>query len=169
MNFDRAFVVAHYLAMVAALAAVVLLTSACGKTQDSVPKATPQLPSGPGTLAVQLNDAWNQAFPSESAQLSDARYFNPPAEVFVVQGAALCWDGVNFNPCNGSSKALHARIHVGAAQCEYIANDNSQLVLSLLGCSGLPIDGLLPAGTTITLENYDAPGQLLEAHFNLTQ
>lgn len=149
------------------LGVIISLLTGCGGAAKSVPKTL--LPSSSGPISVQLNDAWNQTFPSESAQTSDARYFTPPSAVFVVQGAAQCWNGSAFFNCTGSEKALRARITFGADVCEYQANDTNQTALSLVSCGALPIAPVqIPAGTVITLDNYDAPGQLLEVSFTLT-
>lgn len=149
------------------LGILISLLTGCGCGAKSVPKQV--LPSSPGPISVQLNDAWNQSFPSESVQTSDARYFNPPSAVNVVQGVAQCWDGSAFFNCTGPEKALRARITFGAEVCEYQANNTNDTQLLLVSCGALPIAPVqLPAGTVITLDNYDAPGQLLEVSFTLT-
>lgn len=112
-------------------------------------------------IAVQLNDAWNQEFPSEAVEILDARYFTPPSVVQVVNGT---YAG------NNPGQYLHARILVNNEQCEYQATSITATQLELQFCSGgIVANTLLPAGSFIELNNFDAPGLLLEVHFNLVR
>lgn len=134
-----------------------LILSACGSGGGtSMPKTVGG--SAP-VIQVQLNDLWNQVFSSESVRLSDLRYFSPPSVVHAVGGAYA-----GGNP----SQYLHARLKIDAWVCEYQANNVSSNALVLQSCAGGIVNNTqLPAGTIIELENYDAPGILLEVHFEL--
>lgn len=121
---------------------------------------------GPGSapvIVVSLNDAFTLVSPngSEKVQLTDSRYFTPPTSVTVVQGAYA-----GSNP----GQYLHARLYVGSEQCEYQNTGINDPVLTLMFCSGgVGANTYLPAGTVIELQNYDAPGYLLQADFNLVK
>jgi hypothetical protein len=133
----------------------------CGSAGQSSPKQLAGGPTSSPVIAVQLNDMWNQVFPSESVELTDARYFTPPSAITAVGGS---YGGSN------PGQYLHARIVIGSEQCEYQANGINETVFSLQFCSGgVGSNTYLPAGTQIELVNYDAPGILIEAHFNLTR
>ena len=143
-----------------------LCFTGCGARTQSVPKT----PVTEGPVAAQLNDTWNESFPSEAVKLSDTRYFKPPSAVQVVQGSAQCWNGSAFYTCTGPEKTLRARIVIGAlGVCEYRAADTTMTTLALQDCGGIASDNetQLPQGTVIELQNYDAPGQLLEVQFFL--
>ena len=140
----------------------------CGakKTQPVVVNI-PQ--NSPDPVLVQLDDAWKQVFPSESVRLGNAAKFQAPSAVYVVSGEAQCWDGSSFYPCNGADKILRARLHIGDELCEYQADNSADVVLSLRDCSqDYSQPTMLEKDTVIELENYDAPGQLLEVKFFLT-
>lgn len=140
----------------------------CGAA-PSVPKEVVLTANEPPRL-IQLNDAWSQVFPSESVITAGAYKFTAPSAVYVVSGAAQCWNGTSFYPCNGSSKLLRARLKIGSEICEYQADNTADTVLSLRLCSvDYTVQSTLPQGTVIELENFDAPGQLLEIQFYLSQ
>lgn len=144
-----------------ALIALAFLSS-CGAA-PSIAKQLPGGPSSPSVISVSLNDAFTTVTPngSEKVETTDARYFNAPSAVNVVQGA--------YNGSN-PGQYLHARITVGSAMCEYQANGINITVLSLQFCTGgIGVNTLIPANTILELENYDAPGYLLEANFNLVK
>jgi hypothetical protein len=103
---------------------------------------------------------WNQVFPSEAVILSDNRRFDVPSSVQVVGGS---FAGL-------PTQQIRARIKLGGTcECEYFNYDNQGTSLSLQACYNFTSGDMLQAGTKIELENYDAPGLLLEAHFTLNQ
>lgn len=133
----------------------------CGSASQSQPKQLEGGPASAPVISVQLNDMWNQVFPSQSAQLTDSRYFTAPSSINAVGGSYA-----GDHP----GQYLHARILVGEEQCEYQANGINETVFTLQFCSGgIGTNTYLAADTVIELVNYDAPGILIEAHFNLTR
>ena len=139
-----------------------LVLSGCGPAAQSAAKL-PGGPDAPSVIAVSLDDAFTTVTPngSEKVELTDARYFTPPSALNIVQGSYA-----GSNP----GQYLHARLLVGAEQCEYQANGTSLTVLSLQFCSGgIGTNTYLPSGTVIELQNFDAPGFLVQANFNLTR
>lgn len=136
-----------------------LFNFGCGSSpQGPIPIGGPD--SAP-VISVQLNDKFNEVFPSEAIQLNDARFFTPPSIINVVQGA---YSGTNFG------QYLHARITVSGVACEYQGNSIYAVTLTLQSCyGGLGPNTYLPSGTVIELVNYDAPGLLLEVQFNLVR
>lgn len=136
----------------------------CGSGQQTEP--TRQLPGGPtapSVIAVSLNDAFTTVTPngSERVETTDPRYFTAPLAVNIVQGS---YSGSN------PGQWLHARIIVGSEQCEYQNTGINDPVLSLQFCSGgIGANTYLPANTVIELQNYDAPGYLLQADFYLSR
>lgn len=120
------------------------------KAPDVIQDATEIVP-------VQLNDMFNQVFPSQSYTLAKQYRFAPPSAVLVVGGT--------FSGRPG--QYMHARIKVGAAFCEYQAYEVTDKILELMDCYDIPQNEVstLNAGTVIELQNYDAPGLLLEVQF----
>lgn len=134
-----------------------LILCACG-TKGGIGQLIPTTPHVGYPIDVQLNDTWNQVFPSESVQISDTRRFYEPAVIQVVGGAFAGIPG----------QRLHARIKLGNTRmCEYFAMIQTDAVLVLDACYNFVDGAYLEAGTVIELENYDAPGLLLEVHFTL--
>jgi hypothetical protein len=112
-------------------------------------------------IAVQLNDLWHQAFPSEAVEVSDSRYFTAPGVVTVVGGSYAGTNNLQY---------LHARILINSEQCEYQSSGITDSNLVLMFCTGGLQTGVkLPIDSYIELVNYDAPGFLLETHFNLVR
>lgn len=137
-----------------------MFLSGCGPAAQSAAKL-PGGPDAPSVIAVSLDDAFTAVTPngSERVELTDARYFTPPNALNIVQGSYA-----GSNP----GQYLHARLIVGAEQCEYQANGIGLTVLSLQFCSGgIGANTYLASGTEIELSNYDAPGFLVQANFNL--
>jgi hypothetical protein len=153
--------IAPYLLGVGLGLIVSVLFTGCGASSPSIPKSV----GGSGSAAVisvSLDDAWTSVTPngSEIVQLADTRYFIAPTSLSLVQGA---YSGGN------PSQNLHARLLVGSEQCEYLALGTTASTLTLQSCSGgLASSTLLPSGTTIELSNYDCPGFLVQANFDLT-
>lgn len=140
-----------------------LLTYGCGAPQSQSTTKLPGGPDAPSVIAVSLDDAFTTVVPngSERVELTDSRYFTPPSALNIVQGSYA-----GGNP----GQYLHARLIVGAEQCEYQANGITLTVLSLQYCSGgIGANTYLAAGTEIELSNYDAPGFLVQANFVLTR
>lgn len=143
------------------LIALVFLSS-CGGATNSILK----LPGGsnsPNVIPVSLNDAFTTVAPngSEKVQTTDDRYFTPPSAINIVQGV---YTG------NAPGQYLHGRIKINAEHCDYQSNSINNPVLSLMYCTGgIGANTLLSNGAVIELENYDAPGYLLEANFNLVK
>lgn len=134
----------------------------CGKAASTA-KQLPGGPDSPSVIAVSLDDAFTTVTPngSEKVELTDARYFTPPNAINIVQGVYA-----GFNP----GQYLHARIIIGAEVCEYQANGINLTVMSLQYCSGgVGPNTYLASGTEIELQNYDAPGFLVEAVFYLSR
>lgn len=134
----------------------------CGKA-PSTAKQLPGGPDAPSVIAVSLDDAFTTVAPngSEKVELTDSRYFTPPNAINIVQGAYA-----GSNP----GQYLHARIYVGAEVCEYQANGINLTVMSLQYCSGgIGPNTYLASGTVIELQNYDAPGFLVQANFYLSR
>lgn len=147
-----------YYAIGLVIGVAISVLTGCG-TAESVAKVGGNAP----VIVVSLNDAFTLVAPngSEKVQLTDSRYFTPPNAVNVVQGAYA-----GSNP----GQYLHARLLVGSEQCEYQNTGINDPVLTLMFCSGgLGTNSYLPAGTVIELVNYDAPGYLLQADFNLVK
>lgn len=143
--------------------AALLFLSSCGSSSPSAAKQLPGGPDAPSVIAVSLDDAFTTVTPngSEKVELTDARYFTPPSSVNIVQGSYT-----GSNP----GQYLHARLVIGSEQCEYEANGIAVTVLSLQFCSGgFGVNTYLPAGTVIELQNYDAPGFLVQANFYLSR
>ncbi len=141
------------------LGIVVSSLSGCGSGSQSIQKVG----GGAPVIVVSLNDAFTTVAPngSEKVQLTDVRYFNAPSSITIVQGTY-----------QGSSPGqyLHGRLLVGSEQCEYQNTGINDPVLTLMFCSGgIGANTYLPAGTIIELVNYDAPGYLLQADFNLVR
>jgi hypothetical protein len=142
--------------------AALLFFSACGPAGQSATKL-PGGPDAPSVIAVSLDDAFTTVTPngSEKVELTDARYFTPPSALNIVQGSYA-----GSNP----GQYLHARLYVGAEQCEYQANGIGLTVLSLQFCSGgIGANTYLASGTEIELNNNDCPGFLVQANFNLVR
>lgn len=133
----------------------------CGANPTNVAQKLPGGPDAPSVIAVSLDDAFTTVAPngSEKVELTDSRYFTPPSSVTIVNGT---YQGSN------PGQYLHARLLVGAEQCEYQANGIGLTVLSLQFCSGgIGANTRLSSGTVIELVNFDCPGFLVEANFNL--
>ena len=88
---------------------LVLLFSGCGGAATSAIK-TVGGENSPSTIAVQLNDMWNQVFPSESVQLADSRLFVAPNQIDVVGGS---YGG------STPTQYLRARINTPLGSCDY--------------------------------------------------
>lgn len=139
-----------------------MVLSGCGPAAQNAAKL-PGGPDAPSVIAVSLDDAFTTVTPngSERVELTDARYFTPPSALNIVQGSYA-----GSNP----GQYLHARLIVGAEQCEYQANGIGITVLSLQFCSGgIGANTYLASGTVIELQNFDCPGFLVEANFNLVR
>lgn len=135
----------------------------CGSNPGTEARKLPGGPDSPAVIAVSLDDAFTAVTPngSEKIELTDSRYFTPPNAVDIVQGS---YAGTT------PGQYLHARLIVGAEQCEYQANGTTITVMDLQYCTGsLGANNFLPSGTVIELQNYDAPGFLLQANFSLTK
>lgn len=130
----------------------------CGSGQSLV-KQEEVTKNASEVIPVQLNDMWNVIFPSQSFTLTKDYRFTPPSSVFVVGGSFAGHPG----------QYLRARIKVGAAFCEYQNYNTTDATLNLQTCYGLDdyeSDVVtLASGTVIELQNYDAPGLLLETQF----
>ncbi len=134
-----------------------------GQSPSEPARQLPGGPSAPNVIAVSLDDAFTTVTPngSEKVGLTDSRYFTPPLAVNIVQGTYAGGNPLQY---------LHARLHVGSEQCEYQSTGVSDPVLSLQFCSGgVGPNTYLPSGTVIELENYDAPGFLVQANFTLVR
>ena len=135
---------------------------ACGKSEISPHTIRVGGGNTPApVIAVQLNDLWQQAFPSEAVEITDIRYFTAPSVVRVVGGS---YAG------SAPGQYLHARLVVNNEQCEYQSYGINDYNLVLQFCTGgITTNAQLPENSYIELVNYDAPGYLLETHFNLTR
>jgi hypothetical protein len=134
---------------------IILLTSlsACGGAGG-----LGALGGSPHSVDVQLNDTWNQAFPSESYAVNGASSMFFPDQVQVVGGTFA------GNP----GQYLHARLHYGSQVCTYQATSTAAAFLTIFDCTSTT-EYHQPAGISLELENYDAPGLLLEAHITIDE
>jgi hypothetical protein len=133
-----------------------LAFSACGGAPTSA------LTDGASEIRdIQLNDTWAQVFPSEAITLDNDYRFQAPKEVQVVGGTFA----------GSPMQYIRARIRVGpTTSCEYLSTSTDAKALPLIECYGMSKEVVtLPSGTVIELNNYDAPGLLLEVHFQIAR
>lgn len=153
------------------------LLSSCGSGTNSIPKdgaatatqETPQTVVTGSTVTVTLRAMQNTRISDDAVTVSDNRVFTVPSVVQVDSGIPYCMGANGPYACPNAPVTRRARLLIGGATCEYLAQGTGDTFLSLTGCASAVINAPnnIDSGTVIQLQNYDVYNQIISVTFQL--